>query len=537
MNQLPNFKNQAADKRLAKPELLNHMKPKALLLPVIIVCLATNFSASAQPLKARIKIDAERVIGNIDSLLYGNFTEHLGRCIYGGIYDPKSSQANKDGFRKDVIDATKNMSVSIVRWPGGNFVSGYHWMDGIGPVENRPKKKDLAWGDIESNIVGTDEFIKFARAANTQPYICVNMGTGTIEEARNWVEYCNAPTGFYYSDLRAKNGHAEPYKIKYWGLGNEVDGPWQMGHLNAEDYSKKALEAAKLMKWSDNSIKLIASGSSNYGSGSDWQMWNRTVVNSLFDYIDYISLHHYAGNRDKDHNRFMASMQMVDNVIDITRGLIKEAQQKRRSRRPIYIAFDEYNVWYRAGNEQKLEERYNLQDALMVAAYLNTFVRNADIVKMANLAQLVNVIAPMMVTNDKLWMQTTYYPLMLFAKNCYGQSLQSFIDCEKYDAGDYKNVPYLDVSSVYNAQKKELIINVVNRHQDKAIQTSVQNQFGVLGTKAKAYEVNSTGLTDENTVSEQKVKIKEIDVKAGDNKIEYSFPAHSFTQIIIPLEK
>lgn len=530
------MKSQTINKSVIKPELLNPMKLKKLLLPLFVICSVANYSVNAQHLKARVKIDAERVIGTIDTLLYGNFTEHLGRCIYGGIYDPKSSQANKDGFRKDVIDATKNMGVSIVRWPGGNFVSGYHWMDGIGPVENRPKKKDLAWGDIESNIVGTDEFIKFAGAVNTEPYICVNMGTGTIDEARNWVEYCNAPSGLYYSDLRAKNGHPEPYKVKYWGLGNEVDGPWQMGHLNAEDYSKKALEAAKLMKWSDNSIKLIASGSSNYGSGADWQHWNRTVVNSLFDYIDYISLHHYAGNRDKDHNRFMASMQMVENVINITRGMIKEAQQKRRSRRPVYIAFDEYNVWYRAGGKEKLEEHYNLQDALMVAAYLNTFVRNADIVKMANLAQLVNVIAPMMVTNDKLWMQTTYYPLMLFAKNCYGQSLQSFVDCEKYDAGDYKNVSYLDVSSVYNPQKKELVINAVNRHQDKSIQTTIQNQFGALGAKAKAYEVNSASLNDENTVSEQKVKIKEIDVKAGDNKIEYNFPAHSFTQIIIPLE-
>ena len=207
MNQLSNFKNKAIEKIFSKPGFLNHMKHKSLLVLVIVVCVTMNFSVNAQPLKARIKIDAERVIGNIDTMLYGNFTEHLGRCIYGGIYDPQSPQANKDGFRKDVIDATKNMGVSIVRWPGGNFVSGYHWMDGIGPVENRPKKKDLAWGDIESNIVGTDEFIKFASAANTQPYICVNMGTGTIEEARNWVEYCNAPTGFYYSDLRAKNGH------------------------------------------------------------------------------------------------------------------------------------------------------------------------------------------------------------------------------------------------------------------------------------------------------------------------------------------
>lgn len=503
----------------------------------MIVAYATTVvlcgSANAQPLTARIKIDAERVIGDVDSLLYGNFTEHLGRCIYGGIHDPQSPQANADGFRKDVIAATKDMGVSVVRWPGGNFVSGYHWMDGIGPLNGRPKKKDLAWGDIEPNIVGTDEFVKWAEAAATEPYICVNMGTGTIEEARNWVEYCNAPAGFYYSDLRAKNGHAEPYKIKYWGLGNEVDGPWQMGHLNAEDYSKKALEAAKLMKWSDGSIKLIASGSSNYGA--DWQHWNRTIINQLFDYIDYISLHHYAGNREKDHLRFMASMQTVENVIGVTRGLIKEAQQRRRSRRPLYIAFDEYNVWYRTGNNEKLEEHYNLQDALMVASYLNTFVRNADVVKMANLAQLVNVIAPMMVTNDKLWRQTTYYPLALFAKNVHGQSLEAFVDCGRYDAGDHKAVPYLDVSAVYNGGS--LVVNVVNRHGDKPIQTSLINQFGKLGTTATVYEINSASLTDENTVAKQRVASKESTVKISGNGLSYRFPPHSFTQIIIPLEK
>ena len=204
------------------------------------------------------------------------------------------------------------------------------------------------------------------------------MGTGTLDEARNWVEYCNAKQGLYYSDLRAKNGHPEPYKVKFWGLGNEVDGEWQMGHKNAEDYSKYALEAAKLMKWSDDSIKLIASGSSNYVR--DWAEWNRTVLNHLHDYIDYLSLHHYSGNRDKDHNTFMAVTTRVENSIKITEGIINEVRSKYKVQKPIYIAFDEYNVWYRAFNELKLEEHYNMQDALVVAMYLNVFVRNAHIV-------------------------------------------------------------------------------------------------------------------------------------------------------------
>lgn len=474
----------------------------------IVLCISISFSfVHAQNLKARIKIDAERKIGEIDNLIYGNFTEHLGRCIYGGIYDPKSTQANAEGFRKDVLDATKNLGVSVVRWPGGNFVSGYHWMDGIGPKADRPKRKDLAWGDIEPNEVGTDEFMKFASTAGVEPYVCVNMGTGSLDEARNWVEYCNAKTGLYYSDLRAKNGHPEPYNVKYWGLGNEIDGEWQMGHKNAEDYSKFALEAAKLMKWSDKNIKLIASGSSNYND--KWVDWNRTVLTTLRDQIDYISLHHYSANRDNDHYKFMAITTRVDNIINITEGLINEIRTRYKVQKPIYIAFDEYNVWYRAFTEQKLEEHYNMQDALVVAMYLNTFIRHANIVKMANLAQLVNVIAPMMVTNDKLWMQTTYYPLQLFSKNCKGQSLSTFVQCDNYDAGDYKQIPYLDVSSTFDEKSGDLVINVVNRHSEKAIETSIQNQSGKLGSRASIAEVNSSSLTDENTVSSQKVKTVE----------------------------
>lgn len=495
-----------------------------LLLPVF---------ASAQPLKARIKIDAERKVGEVDRNVYGNFTEHLGRCIYGGIYEPGSPQSDAEGYRKDVLQAVKDLGVSLVRYPGGNFASGYHWEDGIGPKEKRPKRKDLAWGDVEPNLVGTDEFLKWAEKASVAPYMCVNLGTGSLDEARNWVEYCNAPVGLYYSDLRAKNGHPAPYKVKYWGLGNEMDGPWQMGHKNAEDYSKYALEAAKLMKWSDDSISLIASGSSNYND--KWVDWNRTVLTTLRDHIDYISLHHYSGNGEKDHYKFMAVTTRVENIIKITEGLINEVRSRYRMQKPIYIAFDEYNVWYRSWNEQKLEEHYNMQDALVVAMYLNTFIRHANSVKMANMAQLVNVIAPMMVTKDKLWLQTIYFPLQLFSKNTHGQSLETFVQCDTYDAGDYKAIPYLDISNVYNPATGELIINVVNRHLDKAIETTIQSQYGKFAGKANVSEVNSGDLKDENTVDAQKVKVAEKQAETKPDQFTYTFPAHSFTQIRVKL--
>jgi len=498
---------------------------------LFLILMAIGFVVHGQNLKAKIKIDIDRKIGAVDKLLYGNFTEHLGRCIYGGIYEPASPEANPDGFRKDVITATQDLGVSVVRWPGGNFVSGYHWQDGIGPKETRPKRKDLAWGDVETNEVGTDEFMRFANAAKVEPYFCVNMGTGSLDEARNWVEYCNAKTGLYYSDLRAKNGHPEPYGIKYWGLGNEMDGEWQIGHKNAEDYSKFALEAAKMMKWSDDSIKLIASGSSNYVR--DWAEWDRTVLNSLHDYIDYISLHHYSGNRDNNHNKFMAVTLPVENSIRITEGIINEVRSKYKMKKPIYIAFDEYNVWYRAWNEQKLEEHYNMQDALVVALYLNVFVRNAHIVKMANMAQLVNVIAPMMITNGKLWRQPIFYPLQLFAQHCHGQSLQTLVQCDRYDAGDYRQVPYLDVTSVYNEATQQVIINVVNRHESKAIETMLTNQYGKLANRAQVAEVNSGSLQDENNEKEQKVKSTSREITVAGDTFTYTFPAHSFTQLRI----
>jgi alpha-N-arabinofuranosidase len=496
-----------------------------------IALLFVSASSQSQPLTARIKVDIDRKTGEIDNLLYGNFTEHLGRCIYGGIYEPTSPEANAEGFRKDVIQATRDLGVSIIRWPGGNFVSGYHWEDGIGPKEKRPKRKDLAWGDVESNLVGTDEWLSFMKATGAAPYICVNLGTGSLDEARNWVEYCNAKPGLFYSDLRVKNGHPEPYRVKYWGLGNEMDGEWQMGHKNAEDYSKYALEAAKLMKWSDDSIKLIASGSSNYVR--DWADWNRTVLDKLHNYIDYIALHHYASNRDKDHNTFMAVTSRVENNIKITEGLINEVRSKYRMKKPIYIAFDEYNVWYRAFNDKHLEERYNMQDALVVALYLNIFVRNAHIVKMANMAQLVNVIAPMMITNGKLWMQPIYFPLQLFGKNCQGTSLNALVECDRYDAGDYRDIPYLDVSAAHNKITGELILNVVNRHKDKAIETRIQNQSGKLSGKAQVSEVNSANLADENNEHEQRVKTVNREVAVGADGFTYTFPAHSFTQLRI----
>ncbi|MDR1865829.1 MAG: alpha-N-arabinofuranosidase [Bacteroidales bacterium] len=501
------------------------MKRRKLIVTILCTGLLTG-GLHAQTAKARIKIDVERQTDRIDRMIYGNFVEHLGRCIYGGLYEPGSPLSDGDGFRKDVLEAAKALNTSIVRWPGGNFVSGYHWEDGVGVREQRPVRIDLAWGFRENNSFGTDEFVAWCRKAGTEPYFCVNLGTGTMDESRNWVEYCNVEKGTYYSDLRVKNGYPLPHKVTYWGLGNEVDGPWQMGHKSAEDYGKMALETAKLMKWIDKDIKLVVSGSSNYGA--DWTRWNRTVLDYLKNHADYIALHHYAGNRNNKFDEFMASTRFAERAVKVTEGLINEVRAK--TNRNIYIAFDEYNVWYRARGEEGNEEVYNLEDALVVATYLNIFVRNAHIVKMANMAQLVNVIAPIFSTPEGSWRQTIFYPLELFANHCHGTALQTFTDCETYRLRA-EDIPYLDVSSAYNEETREVIINVVNRSENNAIATDIISQTGVFGGKAKVFEVNGQNIKDENSAGKQTVQTKTKEVTAKGEKFTYSFPAHSYTMI------
>lgn len=505
-----------------------------ILIIIIIFISGSNLSLKAQsqalkPQVTRIKLDVERQVGEIDPKIYGNFIEHLGRCIYGGIYDPASPLANEKGFRRDVIEAVKRLKVTVLRWPGGNFASGYHWRDGLGPRELRPRRLELAWKTIETNQVGTNEFIEFCRLIGAEPYICVNLGTGTWDEAREWVEYCNTEKGTTLAELRASHGYPQPHRVKYWALGNEMDGSWQMGHRNAEDYAKFALEAAKLMKWTDPSIKLVACGSSTFGRG--WTDWNRTVLNYLRDYADYIAIHTYLNNRRNDFPSFMAATLDVEDRIKIIEGLILEAMSQTRRREPIYIAYDEYNVWYRAFEDKGLEETYNLEDALVIATFLNVFVRNAHVVKMANMAQLVNVIAPIRTTEKGVWLQTIYYPLMLFANYCHGRSLQVYVDGPTYKTETRAAVPYLDVSAAFRPETNELVVNVVNRSENETMPAEIISQWGEFEGKALVAEVNGPDIKAENGPGVEKVRVNESELQVKGDRIRYQFPPHSYTMI------
>ncbi|MBI5116141.1 alpha-N-arabinofuranosidase [Candidatus Poribacteria bacterium] len=486
---------------------------------------------------ARIKIDTDRRIGTINPNIYGGFIEHLGRCIYGGIYEENSPLSDERGFRKDVLEAMKSLRLPNLRYPGGNFVSGYHWLDGVGPKDKRPRRKELAWGVIESNRFGTDEFIEYCRAVGTEPFLCVNLGTGTPEEAAAWVEYCNGTDDSYYANLRRANGHPEPHDVRFWGLGNEMGGFWQICAKNAEDYAKTAVEAAKMMRWVDPSIKLIAVGALSYANPPSW---NLEVLEKLAGYADYIALHIYVGNSDYYNN--VAAPLVAQKQIDLFNATITVALTDKKVPRT-EIAMDEWNVWYRTFGSE-LEERYNIADALVVAGFLNVMHRNCATVTLANLAQMVNVLAPIVTNGRGMFLQTIYHPLKLYRDHCLDVVLDAFIDSPTYQSKIFgeltstgegtplETVPYLDVSATTVENAARLVLAVINRHKDKAMKTEIDLSGYPPNSNGVVYEINGVAAEAENSFDEpDKVKTVEKPLRGVSSKFTYSFPAHSVTLI------
>ena len=430
--------------------------------------------------KAKMILDKDYTISKVDKRIYGSFIEHLGRAVYGGIYEPGHPDADDMGFRKDVMELVKELNVPIVRYPGGNFVSGYNWEDGIGPKEERPRRLELAWRTIETNQVGTDEFAQWAKRVGAEVMMAVNLGTRGPDAARNLVEYCNHPGGTYWSDLRKANGYNEPHNIKVWCLGNEMDGPWQIGHKTADEYGRIACETAKVMKWVDPSIELVACGSSNR-SMQTFADWEARVLEHTYEHVDYISLHTYYGNYENDTANFLAKSLDMDEFIKSVISICDYVKAKKRSKKTINLSFDEWNVWYHSREADKkiprwsiappqIEDIYTFEDALLVGCMLITLIRHSDRVKIACLAQLVNVIAPIMTENaGASWRQTIFYPFShasIFGRGC---ALNAIIDSPRYDSRDFCDVPYIDAAVVYNEEKNELTIFAVNRSLDESV--------------------------------------------------------------------
>ncbi|HTL55990.1 MAG TPA: alpha-L-arabinofuranosidase C-terminal domain-containing protein [Candidatus Limnocylindrales bacterium] len=506
------------------------MKTLKLLLTLVALSdLMTAPLRSQQP--AVIKIDLDHKIAKIDPNIYGAFVEPIRTVVYGSIYDPKSPFADENGFRKDFVQLAKELNIPVVRWPGGNYVSGYNWEDGIGPKDQRPTRLDLAWHQVESNQMGTDEYAKLCSLIGAENFICINAGLGTLDQARHWVEYCNYQGGTYYSDLRRKYGNEKPFKVKYWALGNEIDGPWQMGQKSAEDYCKFALEAAKIMQWVDKDIKLIACGASNYGRGTNnaWIDWNDYVLEHMIGKIDYLSVHRYVREALGSDTNFPGMMSLgldIDQKIEIVKALIKKATAKSGSLRPVYISFDEWSGGGPGtGN--------TLTASLMVAQHLNAFIRHADIVKMANITMLSSLVGNAPEGDFKNALYKAFY---LYSNNSRGTALDVYADCEKYSNKIFTDIPYLDVTAVLSDSGKTMVLNVVNRHEKNALTTDVVLQGGACTGSATLQVINAEAVDTNSTRTREAVAITTKEFQFQGNSISYSFPAHSFTQMLIPIQ-
>ncbi len=480
--------------------------------------------------------------GKISDLLYGHFIEHLGRCIYGGVFEKNSPRSDERGFRKDVLEAVKRIRCPILRWPGGNFVSAYHWQDGIGPVDKRPKRLNYIWGGIETNEFGTGEFIAYCKAIGAEPYLAVSLGTGTLDEAINWLEYSNLDTPTEYAELRKRYGNPEAYQVKYWGIGNEVYGDWQVGHCSASEYAEKLRQYALFMKSIDPSIKIIAVGADN----PDWDM---TVLKQAGKVIDFISNHQYHGS--ENYYDTVAAAYYIEERLQLLEGLIKHLQLDH-----VKIALDEWNVWYQVLPEKEiaekgmvlLEEPYSLKDALFAAGVFCALHRKCDSVQMANLAQMVNALGMIKTNSQAMVLTPIYHVFDLFVNHTGRTRLGIEISTDTYSikaksffegrlSFQLHNVPYIDGSATYDENRNMLCLSLLNYYLDKDIEVKIDLSEFDIAKNATCLELNSTDAMDRNDFENpNRVKINTRMMTISGKVFSIQLPAHSLTSVEFPLQ-
>ncbi len=443
---------------------------------------------------ARLVINPAFAVGPVRRRTFGSFAEHLGRCIYTGIYEPGHPAADEDGYRTDVLELVRELGVSSVRYPGGNFVSGYRWEDGVGPVDQRPARLDLAWHSLEPNTFGTDEFMKWAAKADVEPMMAINLGTRGIQEGLDILEYCNVPGGSHHAEQRRANGADEPYRVKMWCLGNEMDGPWQTGHKTPEEYGRLAAETGRAMRMIDPGLELVACGSSGR-SMPTFGEWERIVLTESWDQVDMISAHAYYAEKDSL-QEFLVSAEDMDRFIDSVAATADAVAAARKSDKVIGISFDEWNVWYQERTPSKpptgddwpvaprlLEDHYNVADAIVVANLLVSLLRHTDRVWSASQAQLVNVIAPIMAEPEgPVWKQTTFHPFALTSKYAQGDVLRVIVDGPTIETEQFGTVQALDAVATWSEEAGALFL--VNRHETEAVATTCEVPAGLTLTEA-----------------------------------------------------
>lgn len=503
-------------------------------------------------MRAKATAHKDYTIAKIDDRVYGAFLEHLGRAVYTGIHEPDHPTADKDGMRGDVAKLVKDLNVPVVRYPGGNFVSAYNWEDGIGPQEDRPVRLDLAWHTSESNAVGIHEFAAWCDTVNTEMMLAINLGSRGLDHARNFVEYVNGPTGSYWGDLRKKNGRAEPWDVKLWCLGNEMDGPWQVGHKTAEEYGRLANETAKALRAFDKSLELIVCGSS-HSYMPTYPDWERTVLEHTYESVDHISLHMYFNNQAKNTANYLAMNARLDEYIGAVASTIDFVRAKKRSKKKVTISFDEWNVWYHSRQQDRaildgnngwphaprlLEDIYNFEDVLQVGCILNTFIRRSDVVRIACIAQLVNVIAPIMTEpGGDAWRQTIYYPYYFASIYGRGTALNLSVESPGYDAEVADNVPFVDISGVHNEEEGTLTFFAVNRHASETIQLSVSLQGFDAGSIIDHQVMTHTDLEAANTLKKQGevTPQKGSGAQVDDGELTLKLPPYSYQMVRVKL--
>jgi len=499
---------------------------------------------------ARAVLARELAIDAIDDRLYGSFIEHLGRAIYGGLYEPGHPTADGQGFRGDVLDHVRALNTPIVRYPGGNFVSGYRWEDGVGPLEARPRRLDLAWKSLEPNAFGTDEFVRWCRRAGTEPMMAINLGTRGVDAARSLVEYCNHPSGTQYSDWRVENGCVEPHDIKVWCLGNEMDGDWQIGHKTALEYGRLAEEAAKVMRWVDPTIELVACGSSSR-TMSTFPQWEATVLEHTYAHVDYISLHTYYGNRDGNTAHFLAQSIGMDAFIEEVVATCDFIRAKKRHKKRMMLSFDEWNVWFHSNQADRqqqpwqeapplLEDLYTVEDALVVGCMLISLIKHCDRVRIGCLAQLVNVIAPIFTaTGGGIVKQTTYFPFMHASRYGRGTALDMKVDSSSYEDPVFDAVPYVEAVGVLSEDRGELTVFAVNRNLEEVVGLDVDLRDFSTARVVQHIALTHSDLKAVNTLEQpDRVAPSALDdsVEEHEGKTRIALPSASWNVVRFSLE-
>jgi alpha-N-arabinofuranosidase len=501
-------------------------------------------------MKASIIINKNYKKGNIDDKIYSSFVEHMGRVVYSGIYEPTHPTADEEGFRQDVLDKVKEMGVTGIRYPGGNFVSCYDWKDGVGPVKERPRRLEIAWRAIETNEFGTNEFMKWAKKADIEPIFAVNLGTKGIENAVSLVEYCNIPGGTLYSDMRRKHNVENPYIIKTWCLGNEMDGDWQVGHKTAEEYGRLAQETAKAMKLVDSNIKLVSCGSAKSDMPT-YPEWEATTLNYTYDYVDYISLHQYYGNQEKGTEYFLAQSLDMEKYIQTVIGTCDYIKAKKRSDKVLFISFDEWGVWSIPDVEvasqvdekpwqvapQLSEQIYTFEDSLLFASMLMNFLKYADRIKIACQSLLTNISAAIMTEkNGAVWVQPIFYPFSYTSRYGRGTVLRDVLECETYMCNEFGNVPYVDSVVVHNEESGEIVIFAISRNENDLITVNtVIQEFDLShGIEHVVLESEDKKMTNSENHDAIKPYITD-DIKISGNEVAFVLNPLSWNMIRIKL--